>query len=172
MSRFSGPDDAAIRGKIYFSRATRPNNDRWGERCCNDAQQWTTVQRAPRRDAGAYRGSCPRHGYVPSMKESKRNNCISGPGGHCSTVAHARPYLAVLTRFPLRAEAALEPAVPRARKKESRIRVQSHPCVTLVYRLCEDLASSRHARILRRVILLDHICTYAKHGHHTVFLRS
>lgn len=111
-----GPDDVEIRGKMNFSHATWPNNDHWRERCRNDAQQWTTVQRAPRRDAGAYRGSCPRHGYVPSMKESKRNNCISGPGGHCSTAAHARPYLAVLTRLPLRAEAALKPMVPRARK--------------------------------------------------------
>lgn len=120
-----------IRGETNPSRATRPNNDRRRERCRNDAQQWTTVQRASRRDAGAYRGSCPRHGYVPSMKESKRNNCISGPGGHCSTAAHARPYLTVLTR---RAEAALRPAVPRARKN-------------LAYDSCtvhaEDLASSR-----------------------------
>lgn len=119
VSRF-GPDDAEIRGKTNFSRARLD----WvtiaarRERCCNDAQQWTTVQRAPRRDAGAYRGSCPRHGYVPSMKESKRNNCISGPGGHCSTAAHARLYLTVLTlRLPLRAEAALVPPVPRARQK-------------------------------------------------------
>lgn len=110
----------------------RPNNDRWCERCRNDAQQWTTVQRAPRRNAGAYRGSCPRHGYVPSMKESKRNNCISGPGGHCSTAAHARLYLTVLTRLPPRAEAALEPAVPRARKnlapRAIRVPFMRRPC--------------------------------------------
>ena len=29
-------------------------------------------------------------GRCTGTEESKRNNCISGPGGHCSTTARAR----------------------------------------------------------------------------------
>lgn len=128
-----------------------PANDRWRECCRNDAQQWTTVQRAPRRDAGAYRGSCPRHGYVPSMKESKRNNCISGPGGHCSTAAHARPYLVVLTRLPLHAEMVLESTVPRARKNLASAcnsHVQLQPYIRLLF--MQKPCVFPNARILMR----------------------
>ncbi|KAM0728611.1 hypothetical protein ACS0PU_004866 [Formica fusca] len=73
-------------------------------RCRNDAQQWTTVQRAARRNrrrVGEYLA------FVPSMKESKRNNYTSGPGGHCSTT-HDRSNV-------FTPETATEPAIPHVR---------------------------------------------------------
>lgn len=103
------------------------------------------MQRAPRRDAGAYRGSCPRHGYVPSMKESKRNNCISGPGGHCSTAAHTpdRTSRSSYTVLHWRAEAALKPAVPRARRNPA----SACNCICTL-RKCVSFMFTRTPRVL------------------------
>lgn len=104
------------RGRRERGDSARPDGG-----CRNDAQQWTTVQRAPRRDAPAA-AAVAAHGYVPSMKESKRNNCISGPGGQCSTTerpSDRTPRSCFLTQLPRRAarhaETALAPTAPRTR---------------------------------------------------------